>query len=51
MINGENDFENCGFTDGYEADYISVQCVGGEFRRKSEKNPISVFQRKLGEKR
>ncbi len=27
MTNGESDFESRGFTDGYEADYISVQCV------------------------
>jgi len=28
VINGESDFESLGFTDGYEADYTSVQCVG-----------------------
>jgi hypothetical protein len=27
VTNGESDFESRGFTDGYEADYISVQCV------------------------
>ena len=27
MTNGESDFESRGFTNGYEADYISVQCV------------------------
>ena len=28
MRNGESDFESRGFTDGYQADYISVQCLG-----------------------
>jgi hypothetical protein len=28
VTNGESDFESRGFTDGYEADYISVQCIG-----------------------
>ena len=28
MTNGESDSERRGFTDGYEADYISVQRVG-----------------------
>jgi hypothetical protein len=28
VTNGESDFESRGFTEGYEADYISVQCVG-----------------------
>ena len=27
MRNGENDFESHVFTDGFEADYTSVQCV------------------------
>jgi len=27
VTNGESDFESRGFTDGYDADYISVQCV------------------------
>ncbi|MCP4814840.1 MAG: hypothetical protein GY888_20220, partial [Planctomycetaceae bacterium] len=27
MRNGESDFESRGFTDGYDADYISVQRV------------------------
>ena len=31
MTNGESEFESRGFTDGYEADYISVQCVVRRF--------------------
>ena len=28
VTNGESDFESLGFTDGYEADYTSVQRLG-----------------------
>ena len=31
MTNGESDFESRGYTDSYEADYISVQCLDGIF--------------------
>ena len=42
MTNGETHFESLGFTDGYQADYISVQCVVALGKRRM---PDSVIQR------
>ena len=40
MRNGESDFESRGFTDAYQADYISVQCV-------AEANMANLFSERL----
>ena len=41
MTNGESDFESRGFTNGYQADYTSLQCLSLQYAEEETINDPS----------